>query len=74
MGILTMRPAKENTAAQIYVAAYSGLLAMNPLHLQARLERARAYDRLGEWRKAIEDYSAALVLLPLAENGGPTSS
>jgi WD40 repeat protein len=40
------------------------ILAMNPFNFEAYHQRGRAYGRLGEIRKAIDDYSLALALVP----------
>jgi serine/threonine protein kinase/WD40 repeat protein/Tfp pilus assembly protein PilF len=39
-------------------------LALNPFDVQRYFERGQQYAGLGEWQKAIDDYSMVLALLP----------
>src|SRR5262249_44070028 len=39
----------------------SFLVALNPFNFEAYLHRAQAYSRLGEWHKAVSDYSMFLA-------------
>src|SRR5262249_9147112 len=42
----------------------SFLLALNPFNYQTFMDRGSAYTKLGEWSKAIDDFSLALALMP----------
>jgi serine/threonine protein kinase/WD40 repeat protein len=71
-GDLASRADTNIAHAHLEVGALSALLALNPFHLQAYLERARAYDRLRQWNKVIEDYTMALALVPLGDPARPS--
>src|SRR5262249_15447864 len=53
------------------VGLNSLLLAMNPFNFEAAYQRGRAYGRLERSQEAIDDYSAALALLPSADERRP---
>jgi serine/threonine protein kinase/WD40 repeat protein/tetratricopeptide (TPR) repeat protein len=46
------------------LALYSVAIALCPFNAEAYVQRAMAYDRLGQLERALADYSMALFLLP----------
>src|SRR5207244_5497806 len=56
--------ASDPARLRFQVGISSFLLALNPFHVEACLDRAEAYARLGELEKASADYRLALTLLP----------
>lgn len=49
------------------VAAYSVMLALQPISPDAYFERGLAYDRLKQWAKANADYEMFLALVPTTD-------
>jgi len=46
------------------VTAYSKVMALEPTHNGAWFNRGLAYQKLGQWQKALDDYSGAIRLVP----------
>jgi tetratricopeptide (TPR) repeat protein len=58
------KAANDPARLRFQVGLASFMLALNPFHVEACLQRAEAYARLGELEKARADYRLALALLP----------
>lgn len=56
--------APQSSACKAVIANYSGFLKGDPNDAASRFNRARAYQQIGDYSKAIHDYNVAISLKP----------